>query len=99
MTTDRRGLEAGDRRFAALLHASGDVYLETDSHGRMTFLAGSVEEHFGAPREDLQGTSVFDMLRAADGDRARALWAELGSATSTPPPTSGSSVPRAPGDA
>ena len=30
MTTNRRGQDAGDRRFATLLHASGDLYLETD---------------------------------------------------------------------
>ncbi len=67
-----RALGESEERFRALTDNAFDLVAETDPHGTFTYANPRCEEWLGRPREELIGTSAFELVHPEDRERALA---------------------------
>lgn len=78
-----QALASAEGQLRALVESSGDLLAVADADTLIRVLAGPVDTVLGVPTEALIGTSMMDLVRPPDRERARTLWSRR--ATTTEP--------------
>ncbi len=87
LITGQQGATARLRRsrhqFEALVNASADWLWETDERGRFTFVSDYVKTNLGYAPEEVVGKTPWDLMPAADAEKARFRYLEIAKSRQT----------------
>lgn len=67
-------LQQSERRYRALIENSHDAVALSDASGKVYYASPATRRVLGYAAEELQGTSIFDPIHAADVENVRALY-------------------------